>query len=125
MSNVRRIHQRKQPVRRHYLGEWLEALNMTPTDLLNALNDPDRSMEFTEIDKSQVYRWLKGQLPQPAQQLRIAEALHMESPETLLRHPDDDWFRAFIEGRSSEEVDKMKQMLAIAFPPKRSGTNLN
>lgn len=120
MPDVPRIHQRRQPIRRHYLGDWLEALNLTPVDLLNALNDPERSMEFGEIDKSQVYRWLKGQLPQAAQQERIAKALHMDDPATLLRHPDDGWFRDFTEGRPADEVSRIKQMLEVAFPPKRA-----
>jgi len=120
MGNVSKIHQNKQPVRRHYIGEWLQARGLSPMDLLAALNDPERSMEFGEVDKSQVYRWLKGQLPQPAMQLRIAEALGLDSAGDLLREPDDDWIIHFFKDRDEEEIARMKILLETAFPKKRA-----
>ena len=92
MAKVSKIHQSKQPVRRHYLAEWLEARSLKPMDLVELLNDPERSSEFTEIDKTQVYRWLRGQLPHPGTQLRIASVLGFEGePEKLMQHPSIDW----------------------------------
>lgn len=122
MSKPTRIHQDKTPVRRHYLAEWLEARHMTPPDLVEALNDPDRwGDDYKPIDKSQIYRWLKGQMPQAAQQIKIARALEMENPADLLRDPLDDWFAKFFNDRSRGEMERVKQMLEIAFPHKKAG----
>lgn len=122
MASVSRIHPGKQPVRRHFLNEWLEAKGMKPMDLLDALNDPDRMSDLPIIDKSQVYRWLKGQLPQAAQQKRIAQAIGQE-PEDLLRHPIDDWLAKFFSDRTREEAERAKKMLEAAFPPTLTGTD--
>lgn len=119
---VTRIHQNKQPIRRHFLNEWLVAKNLKPADLVDLLNDPDRSMDLEEIGKSQVYRWLAGQLPHPATQQRIAQALgEGDRPEALLRHPDDDWVARFMDGRSQEEIQRIKNTLENAFPKKDAG----
>lgn len=98
----------------------MEVRRISPTELLALLNDPERSSEFAEVDKSQVYRWLKGQLPQPPMQRRIASALELDEPEALLRDPDNDWFRQFIRGRSREEIDRIRRVLEMSFP--RTGT---
>jgi hypothetical protein len=120
MAKLTRIHQNKQPIRRHFINEWLAAKGLKPADLVDLLNDPDRSMDLEEIGKSQVYRWLAGQLPQPATQLRVADALEIE-PEALLRHPDDDWVARFMEGRSQDEIQRIKNTLENAFPKKDAG----
>lgn len=117
---ITRIHQSKQPIRRHFLNEWLASKGLKPADLVEMLNDPDRSMDLEEIGKSQVYRWLGGQLPQPATQLRLADALGIE-PEALLRHPDDDWVARFMDGRSQDEINRIKATLENAFPKKDAG----
>lgn len=95
---------------------------MTPPELIEILNDPDRwGDDYKPIDKSQVYRWLKGQMPQAAQQVRIARALEMENPGDLLRDPLDDWFAKFFRDRNRDEMERMKQMLEAAFPRKKAG----
>lgn len=95
---------------------------MTPPELIEILNDPDRwGDDYKPIDKSQVYRWLKGQMPQAAQQIRIARALEMENPADLLRDPLDDWFAKFFSDRNRDEMERMKQMLEAAFPRKKAG----
>lgn len=117
MAKITKIHQNKRTVRRHFLAEWLEARNMKPMDLVELLNDPDRSADFAEVDKAQVYRWLKGQMPQAAMQMRIAAALGFEDdPTKFLRPPEADWVMDFFEGRSREELERMKTMLQAAFP---------
>lgn len=121
MANVSRIHQNKRPVRRHFIAEWLEARGMSPPELLEVLNDPERSMEHTEVDKSQVYRWLKGQMPHPGMQVRIALALGLDDPGKLLRPPEADWISEFFENRSREELERIRKTLEAAFP--RSGTD--
>ncbi|MAU20648.1 MAG: hypothetical protein CMH13_08960 [Martelella sp.] len=124
MPNVTRIHKDKQPIRRHYIAEWLEARDMSPMELLAKLNDPERPMDLAEVDKSQVYRWLKGQLPHPAMQARIAGALDLEDdPSRLLRSPDIDWMTHFFEGRSREEVERIRATLEAAFPKQKDGTS--
>ena len=120
MAPLARIHQNKQPVRRHFLNEWLEAKGMDAPELLDLLNDPERSMDLKTIEKSQVYRWIKGQMPQPAQQERIAAVLGI-APEALLRPPDYDWIARFMEGRSQDEVRRIKATLENAFPKKDAG----
>lgn len=122
MAKLSRIHQNKQPIRRHFLNEWLAAKDLKPADLVDLLNDPDRPMELEEIGKSQVYRWLGGQLPQSATQQRIADALGIgDRPEALLRHPDDDWVAKFMDGRSQDEIRRIKTTLETAFPKKDAG----
>lgn len=120
MTNITKIHQGKQPVRRHYIAEWLEVRGMSPMDLLAALNDPERSIDLAEVDKSQVYRWLKGQLPHPPMQLRIKEVLELDDAGDLLRPPENDWFAQFIKDRDEDEIARMKLMLETAFPKKRA-----
>lgn len=120
MAKLARIHQNKQPIRRHFLNEWLVAKDMDAPALLALLNDPDRSSHLNEVEKSQVYRWLKGQMPGPAHQERVAAALEIE-PEALLRHPDDDWVARFLDGRSQDEIQRIKTTLESAFPKKDAG----
>lgn len=78
-------------------------------------------IEELDVDKSQVYRWLKGQLPHADMQERIAALFQIE-PEALLRHPDDDWLSRFFSGRDAAERDRIKKAMELAWPPKRTGT---
>lgn len=96
---------------------------MDAMDLLNAINEA-ASMDQPVIDKSQVYRWFAGQLPRPATQIRIAAALQLLDPETgapdpelLLTHPDYEWFARKTRGRSRQDIERMKGMIDLAFPP--------
>lgn len=127
MKSVARIHQGKTPIRKHYIAEWLEARDMEPMDLLSGLNESDTSLPA--VDKSQVYRWLKGQMPQDKMLARIAEALEIRDVETrepdpngIFRHPDHDWLESKFKGRERDEIERIKQMVDLAFPPK-TGTN--
>lgn len=101
---------------------------MEPMELLNQLNDADTSLP--PVDKSQVYRWLKGQMPQPHMQIRVAGALQIfdletgdPDPEGILRHPDQDWFARMTKDRSDDEIKRLKQMVELAFPPKTGTRN--
>ena len=127
MSKLARIHTGKQPFRRHFLKEWLDVRGMGPMDLLNALNEA-ASMDTPLIDKSQVYRWMKGQLPHPPTQIRIAAALELVDPETgdpdperLQHHPDSDWFIRITHGRPREDIERIKQMIELAMPKRTGG----
>lgn len=111
MKKLAQIHPRKQPIRRHFIEEWMLARGLKPADLVEQL----------DTDKSQVYRWLKGQLPHPEMQERVAALFEIE-PEALLRHPDDDWIARFFHNRSEEERARIKQAMELAWPPK-TGTD--
>lgn len=113
MKKLTRIHAGKQPVRRHFIKEWMEVRGIEPADLVEAL----------DVDKSQVYRWIKGQLPQPKYQERIAAMFELE-PEALLRHPDDDWMARFFEGRDIAERERIKKAMELSWPLK-TGTDKN
>jgi hypothetical protein len=126
MKSVSKIHQGKQPHQRHYINEWLEIREMDAMDLLRALNEGDTSLPA--VDKSQVYRWLKGQLPHGPMQKRIAGALDILDVETdepdprgLLRHPDVDWIARRVQQSDPEDVKKLKAIVELTLPP-RSGT---
>lgn len=107
MKKVARIHQSKRPIRRHFIKEWMEARGLEPTDIIEQL----------DADRSTVYRWLAGQLPQPLGQARLAALFEIE-PEDLLRHPDDDWLSRFFAGRDPKERERIKQAMELAWPPK-------
>lgn len=103
-------------MRRHFLKEWLEVRDMQPMDLVDLLNE---SGEYEFLDKTQVYRWLRGALPQSANQRRIEAALEIEE-NALLRHPDQDWLAEFFAGRQKEETERIKQAMELAWPKKRA-----
>ena len=79
--------------------------------------------EALNADKSVVSRWYSGTSPGEEWQERLAELFQCE-PESLFRHPDDDWLARFFKDRSIDELKRMKQMLEAAFPRKgKTGTN--
>lgn len=128
MPKVSKIHSGKQSFRRHYLGEWMEERGMDPMEFLDAINE-GAGMEVSIIDKSQVYRWLKGQLPQKKTQMRIAAALGLldietnaPDPEMLLAHPAQIWIAGKLKGRSRDEINRVKQAVEAVLPT-RTGTD--
>jgi hypothetical protein len=128
MKQVSKIHQQKTPNRRHYINEWLEIREMDAMDLLRELNEADTSLPA--IDKSQVYRWLKGQLPQRHMQARIAGALSIVDVETgdpdpagIFRDPNLDWFARQVKDRSEDELRRLRSIVENAFPPKTGTRN--
>jgi transcriptional regulator with XRE-family HTH domain len=109
--HIETIHRSKQPRRPHFIPEWAETRRLTQADLAREL----------DADKSVISRWFSGSTPSLEYQERLA-ALFACEPASLFRHPDDDWLSRFFTRRSREEIDKMKQMLEIAFPQK-NGTD--
>lgn len=108
----------------HYLNEWLEERQMTAMELLEALNEP-AGMDPQVIDKSQVYRWLKGQLPHASTQRRIAEALSLmdsdtgePNPKLLTTHPAQAWIARKVAGLEPEDIVRLKTIIETAFPDK-------
>lgn len=103
----------KQPKRPHFIQEWAEHRGYrSQTELADAL----------EADKSVVNRWYKGGSPGVEWQEKLADLFVCE-PESIFRHPDDDWIARFFRDRKEDEVARIKAMLEAAFPPKSTGTN--
>lgn len=106
---------------------------MEPKDFLKKLNDVDTSLPA--IDKSQVYRWIDGQMPQTRFLNRIAWALSIfttdddgaERPEPdptgFLRDPNLDWFARQVKDRSDDELRRLRNLVENAFPPKTGTMN--
>lgn len=90
---------------------------MEPMDLVNSLNE---SESHPYLDKTQVYRWLRGVLPHPEMQRRIEGVLNLDE-NGLLRHPDQDWLARFFEGRSREETERIKKAMELSWPKKSMG----
>lgn len=115
MGKITKIHKSKQPRRPHFIPEWAEARGLK--------NQAELAREL-DADKSVVSRWYSGGSPNVEWQEKLAALFHCE-PESLFRHPDDDWLSKFFIDRSREDVEKMKKMLELAFPKKggeKSGT---
>jgi DNA-binding transcriptional regulator YiaG len=113
MENVRHLkipqQPRRQPRRPHHIADWAELRGMKQADLARAVN----------VDKSIVSRWFGGSTPSAEHQELLALLFHCE-PESLFRHPDDDWMRRFFEGRDPDERERIKQTLETAFPRAKS-----
>lgn len=98
---------------------------MEPMDLYDVLN---QSESASYIDKSQVYRWLGGQLPQRATQIRIAAALELlddtgePDPEMLTTHPAQSWIARKVSKLDPDDIERMKEIISLAFPD-RTGTD--
>jgi transcriptional regulator with XRE-family HTH domain len=108
MSDVTRIHRQKQPNRPHHIRDWADRRHMSQSDIVEALG----------ADKSVVSRWFSGATPSERWQDALAEIFHCDSRESLFRHPDDDWIAAFLQGRSRDEIERIKATLEAAFPKK-------
>lgn len=108
MSEVTRIHKSRQPRRPHYIPEWAEHRGFKTQAALAAELD---------VDKSVVSRWYSGGSPGIEHQEKLAALFNCE-PESLFRHPDDDWFAHFFKDRSKDEMDRIKTVLEASFPRK-------
>lgn len=109
MEKIVHIHNGKQPRRPHYIPAWAEARGLSQAELVRQLG----------ADKSVVSRWFSGSTPQLEWQEKLA-ALFETEPESLFRHPDDDWLSRFFAGRRRDEIDRIKATLEAAFPRKSS-----
>lgn len=100
-------HRKRQPRRPHFIKEWAEAQGLKQADLSREL----------DADKSVISRWYAGASPGDEWQTRLAKLFGCE-PEALFRHPDEYWLTEFFANRTRDEIEKMKQILEIAFPRK-------
>ena len=105
MAEITRVHARKQPRRPHFIAEWAEKRGLIQADIAREIG----------ADKSLVSRWFNGATPSVEYQERLA-ALFSCEPDSLFRHPDDDWIARFLRGRSADEVERIKAMLEAGFP---------
>lgn len=110
MSNITRIHKGKQPRRPHFIEEWAQSRGLTQAQLAREL----------DADKGLVSRWYNGASPGTEWQRKLAAFFDCE-PESLFRHPDDDWMAQFFADRSRDEIEKIKKTLEAAFP--KTGTD--
>lgn len=115
-----------QKLRRHCLPEWMEERGVSAPKLVELLNENATEGEGL-IDKSQVYRWMKGQLPHAPTQERIARVLNIVNPITgkvdpklLQSHPSQAWIYAKVSNRSDDELRRMREVLDAAFPDDRT-----
>ena len=95
----------KQPDRPQFIREWAEARGWTQAELARQVG----------ADKSVVTRWYAGSSPSSAYQKRLAKLFGCE-PDSLFRHPAEDWLAKFLRGRSLEEIERIKATLEAAFP---------
>ncbi|UQS95268.1 C repressor [Pseudanabaena phage Pam5] len=109
-DGVTSIHKGRQPKRPHYVREWAEQRGMRAVDLAIEL----------DVDKSVVSRWFSGSTPSEESQAKLAAFFGCE-PESLFRHPDDDWLAKFFKDRERDEVERIKSTLETAFPRKAVG----
>jgi len=102
---VTTIHKGKQPRRPHFLREWMDLRGVKPVELAKQIG----------ADKSLISRWLDGATPGTEYQEKLAAYFHCE-PDSIFRHPDDDWLSRFFRNRNADEVARMKALLEAAFP---------
>lgn len=118
MADPIQIHQTKAPRRIHFIEEWAIKRQLTQADVARLLN----------VERSTVKRWYDGTIPTRSDHLeQLAELFALDEPSQLFRHPDDDWMTRLFQGRTKDELDRMIQMLDLAFPrdlppARKSGT---
>lgn len=107
--NVTRIHSGKTPTRRHFIVEWAAKYQMKKADIARA----------TGADKSLVGKWFNGVLPSEPYLEQLAALFHTE-PESLFRHPDEDWIAKFFKDRLATEDERQRALSILdqAFPKK-------
>lgn len=110
MSDITHIHPKAEPVRIHYINEWMEKRGVKQADLVKQLH----------VDKGTVSKWCSGKLPQETNLIALAAYFHIE-PAALFRHPDDDWIQRLFAGRSAEELKRIADTIEAAFP-RQNGT---
>jgi hypothetical protein len=102
---MEKIDATKQPRRPHYLREWMERRQITAAELARQ----------SGASKGVISRWLDGASPSQEWHDKLRDFFHA-GKEGIFRHPDDDWFTQFFEGRSREEIERIKRTLEVAFP---------
>ena len=104
------IHAGKTPPRIHFISEWAERRQLSQADIVREVG----------ADKSTVSRWFAGALP-TEKYLEPLAGLFGTEVNGLFRHPDDDWMMRFLQNRSIDELNRIRQVLSSAFP--KTGTD--
>jgi transcriptional regulator with XRE-family HTH domain len=113
MSKIVQIHAKKQGHRPHFIADWAEARGLRQVDIAEAV----------DASKGIVSKWFSGSTPLEEYQIKLAHLFTGDDdpdPGTIFRHPDDDWMRRFLRGRSKDEVAKIKATLEFHFSRKRA-----
>ena len=105
MDKITTIHRSKQPRRPHYIEEWAEVRGLSLADIAREL----------EADKSVVSRWFSGTSPGLEYQARLAALFHLDDPEMLFRHPNEDWFARFMRRLTPDKRERAKEVLRAMF----------
>ncbi len=113
-SDLMRIYQNRQPRRPHYLAQLMERHGVTRADIIEAI----------EVDKSLLSRWLdedKPSTPSLEWSRKLGEFFGKGSdPVDIFANPDVDWMSRLLQGRSADEISRIKAMIEAAFPAKRA-----
>lgn len=113
-SHLMRIYQNRQPRRPHYLAPLMERYNVSRQDIIEAI----------EVDKSLLSRWLdesKPSTPSPDWARKLGEFFGKgHDPVDIFSDPDVDWMSRLLQGRSADEIERIKAMIEAAFPAKRA-----
>lgn len=104
------IHRNKTPIRRHFIVEWAAHFHLKKADIAREVG----------ADKGLVGRWWKGTMPGPDYQEKLAALFHTE-PESLFRHPDEDWITTFFRERNEADKARARELLTLAFPKTGTG----
>lgn len=107
MADIERFKRERQHQRPHHIDDWCRVMGWRQVDLAERL----------DTDKSLVSRWFNGASPSKHWQQKLAEVFHIQ-PEWLFRHPNERWIANFFEGRTPEEIERIKKALEALFPPK-------
>lgn len=134
-----------------YIAQWREHRGMTQAQLATQLGSSDVTIsrwetrqrqpnlsaqeaiaealdiEVTDLrrppDQPSADALLRDQ-PLEVIDLAIKLIAAITAAPTAERHPDEDWLIKFFGDRSPREIERMKQMLEAAFPPKSKATNI-
>lgn len=110
MPKPAKIHTDKSPPRLHYIVEWAKKRGIKPKDIVENLG----------VNKSTVSRWFEGTVPMEAHLVPLAAYFQLEKPADLFTDPDEDWMTRLLRGRSKDEIERIKTMIEVAFPQKKS-----
>jgi hypothetical protein len=86
----------------------------------------DRSdlVDTLGVDKSLLSRWLdedKPSTPSPQWARKLGEYFGKgHDPVDIFADPDVDWMSRLLQGRSADEIERIKAMIEAAFPARRA-----
>lgn len=113
-SQLARIYENRQPRRPHYLAQLMDRHGVSRQEIIEAI----------EVDKSLLSRWLdesRPSTPSPEWAHKLGEFFGKGGdPVDIFADPDVDWMSRLLQGRSADEIERIKAMIEAAFPAKRA-----